>query len=62
MWNGYEQRKGKCWLQGFILSSCQRRDYLRKEVRYASDMVLEHSQKGDSDFLRSAAIETPFID
>ena len=38
-----------------------RRDYLGKEVKYVFDMVLEHSQKGDSDFLRSAAMRTSLI-
>ena len=61
MWNGYEQRKGKCWLQGSILSLCQRGDCLRKEVRYTPDMVFKHSQKGDSDILRLETTETPFI-
>ena len=37
------------------------RDCLGKEVRYAFDMVLKHSQKGDSDFLRLTAIGTPLI-
>ena len=60
-WNGCEQWKGKRWLQGSILSPCQGRDCLRKEVRYASNMVLKHSQKGHSDLLRSATIETPLI-
>ena len=45
----------------FYPSPCQGRDCLGKEVRYASDMVLKHSQKGDSDLLRSATIETPLI-
>ena len=60
-WNGYEQRKGKGWLQGFIISLCQGRDCLRKEVIYALDMVLKHSQKGDSDILRLAIIKTSLI-
>ena len=60
-WSDCEQRKRKRWLQSSILNLCQRRDYLGKKVRYASDMVLKHSQKGDSDFLRSAAIGTPLI-
>ena len=60
-WNGYEQRKGKHWLQGSTLSPCQRCDCFRKEVRYAPKMVLKHSQKGDSDLLRSATIDTPLI-
>ena len=61
-WSDCEQRKRKRWLQSSILNLCQRHDYLGKKVRYAYDMVLKYSQKGDSDFLRSAAIETPFID
>ena len=36
-------------------------DCLGMEVRYAFDIVLKHSQKGDSDLLGSIAIETPFI-
>ena len=36
-------------------------DCLGKEVRYASDIVLKHSQKGDSDLLGSVATETPLI-
>ena len=42
-WSGCEQRKGKHWLQGAILSPCQGRDCLEKEVRYASDLVLKHT-------------------
>ena len=45
-WNGCEQRKRKCWLKDPILGLCQRRDCLKKEVRYVLDMVLKHSQKG----------------
>ena len=60
-WSGCEQRKGKHWLQGSILSPCQGRDCLGKEVRYASDMVLKHSQKGDSDFLKLAAMGISLI-
>ena len=60
-WSGCEQRKGKHWLQGSILSLCQGRVCLGKEVRYASNMVLKHSQKRDSDLLRSITIETPLI-
>ena len=60
-WSGCKQRKRKNWLQSSILNPCQRCDYLEKEVRYASDMVLKHSQKEDSDNLRSATIETPLI-
>ena len=43
-WSGCEQRKRKCWLQSSILSPCQRRDCLGKEVRYAFDIVLKHSR------------------
>ena len=46
-WSGYEQRKRKRWLESFILSPCQRRDCLKKEVRYALDIILKHSQKGE---------------
>ena len=45
-WNGCEQRKRKHWLYDPILGPCQRRDCLGKEVRYAHDMVLKHSEKG----------------
>ena len=44
-WNDCEQRERKYWLKDPILSPCQRCDYLVKEVRYALDMVLKHSQK-----------------
>ena len=44
-WNDCEQRKRKCWIKDPILGSSQRRDCLEKEVRYAPDMVLKHSQK-----------------
>ena len=54
-------RKKKCWLQDSILIPCQGHDCLGKEVKYASDMVLKHSQKGDSDLQRLATIETPLI-
>ena len=60
-WSGCEQRKRKHGLQSSILSPCQRRDYLGKEIRYASDMVLKHLQERDSDLLRSATIETSLI-
>ena len=43
-WNGCEQRKMKCWLKDPIIGSCQRRDYLGNEVRYAPNMVLKHLQ------------------
>ena len=46
MWNGCEQRERKCWLKDPSLNLCQRSDCHRKEVRYALDMVLKHSQKG----------------
>ena len=59
MWSGCKQRKRKRWLQNPILGLCQRRDCLDKEVRYAPDMVLKHSQKGD--FLRSAAMRIPLL-
>ena len=61
MWSGYEQMKENHWLQSSILSPCQRRDCLGKEVRYASDMVLKYSQKGDGDLLRSTTIKTSLI-
>ena len=60
-WSGCEQRKRKRWLQSSILNSCQRHHCLGKEVRYASDIVLKRSQKGDSDFLTSTIIETSLI-
>ena len=59
-WSGCEQRKRKHWLQHPILGPFQRRDCLGKKVRYAPDMVLKH-KKGDSDFLRSAAMRIPLI-
>ena len=46
MWSAYEQRKMKRWLKDPILGPCQRHDSLRKEVKYASNMILKHSQKG----------------
>ena len=61
MWSGCKQRKRKHWLQSSILNPCQGCDCLEKEVRYAFDMVLKHSQKEDSDLLRSTTIETPLI-
>ena len=60
-WSGCEQRKRKHGLQSSILSLCQRRDCLGKEIRYASDMVLKYSQKGDGDLLRSTTIKTSLI-
>jgi len=45
----------------FYPNLCQGRDCLGKEVRYAFDMVLKHSQKGDSDLQRLATIEIPLI-
>ena len=45
----WAKRKGKRWLQNYILSSCQRRDYLENKVRYASDMVFKYSQKVDGE-------------
>ena len=45
-WSGCEQRKRKRWLKDLILGLCQRRNCIGKEVRYAPDMVLKHSQKG----------------
>ena len=47
MWNGCEQRRRKRWLKDLVLGLCKRRDYLGKEVRYAPDMILKHSQKGE---------------
>ena len=44
--NDYEQRKRKCWLKVPILGLRQKYDYFGMEVRYTSDMVLKHSQKG----------------
>ena len=44
-WSGCEQRKRKRWLKDLILGLCQRRNCIRKEVRYVPDMVLKHSQK-----------------
>ena len=45
-WNGCEQRKRKRSLKDPILGLCQRRDCIRKKVRYAPNMVLKKSQKG----------------
>ena len=45
-WNSYEQRKRKRWLKDPILGPCQRHECLEKEVGYAPNMVLMHSQKG----------------
>ena len=44
--NNCEQRKRKSWLKDPSLGPWQRRDYIEKEVRYAPDMILKHSQKG----------------
>ena len=45
-WSAYEQRKMKRWLKDPILGPCRRHDYLGKEVKYVSNMILKHSQKG----------------
>ena len=44
--NDNEQRKRKHWLKVPVLGLCQKHDYFGMEVRYTSNMVLKHSQKG----------------
>ena len=58
---GMAAKEGETLVARFYLSPCQRCDCFGKEVRYAPKMVLKHSQKGDSDLLRSATIDTPLI-
>ena len=44
-WSSCEQGERKCWLRD-LSWSVLKRDCLGKEVRFAHDMVLKHSQKG----------------
>ena len=42
-WLNLDSTRGAALREGRIGGPCQRRDYLKKEVRFTPDMVLKHS-------------------